>query len=53
MERFTISLDDNLAREFDDLIAAPGYRSRSTAATQRTPMITIMPMATLLFITCI
>jgi CopG family nickel-responsive transcriptional regulator len=31
MERFTISLDDNLAREFDDLIAARGYGNRSEA----------------------
>ena len=31
MERFTISLDENLAREFDDLIAARGYGNRSEA----------------------
>jgi CopG family nickel-responsive transcriptional regulator len=31
MERFRISLDDNLAREFDDLIAACGYGNRSEA----------------------
>jgi len=31
MERFTISLDDSLARQFDDLIAARGYRNRSEA----------------------
>ena len=31
MQRFTISLDDDLAREFDRLIAARGYRSRSEA----------------------
>jgi CopG family nickel-responsive transcriptional regulator len=31
MERFTISLDDLLAREFDELIAARGYDNRSEA----------------------
>lgn len=31
MERFTISLDDELAREFDQLIAERGYRNRSEA----------------------
>lgn len=31
MERFTISLDDSLAREFDELIAARGYDNRSEA----------------------
>ncbi|MDD3354904.1 nickel-responsive transcriptional regulator NikR [Zoogloea sp.] len=31
MERFTISLDENLAREFDALIAARGYSNRSEA----------------------
>ncbi len=31
MERFTISLDDSLAREFDELIAARGYGNRSEA----------------------
>lgn len=31
MERFTISLDDPLAREFDQMIAAKGYGSRSEA----------------------
>ncbi|NHC07865.1 CopG family transcriptional regulator [Azonexus fungiphilus] len=31
MERFTISLDDSLAREFDALIAARGYVNRSEA----------------------
>ena len=31
MERFTISLDDELARDFDTLIAARGYRNRSEA----------------------
>ncbi len=31
MERFTISLDDPLAREFDQMIAAMGYGSRSEA----------------------
>ena len=31
MERFTISLDDKLAQEFDTLIAQRGYRSRSEA----------------------
>lgn len=31
MERFTISLDDNLAREFDRLIAERGYGNRSEA----------------------
>ena len=31
MERFTISLDDDLAREFDKLIAARGYGNRSEA----------------------
>ena len=31
MERFTISLDDDLAREFDQLIAQRGYRNRSEA----------------------
>ena len=31
MERFTISLDDNLAREFDWLIAERGYQNRSEA----------------------
>ncbi len=31
MERFTISLDDPLARDFDQMIAAKGYGSRSEA----------------------
>lgn len=31
MERFTISLDDNLATEFDELIAERGYDNRSEA----------------------
>lgn len=31
MERFTISLDESLAREFDELIAARGYSNRSEA----------------------
>ena len=31
MERFTISLDDKLAHEFDALIAERGYRTRSEA----------------------
>ena len=31
MERFTISLDDKLAHEFDALIAARGYATRSEA----------------------
>lgn len=31
MERFTISLDDKLATEFDTLIAARGYENRSEA----------------------
>ena len=31
MERFTISLDDTLARQFDELIAARGYSNRSEA----------------------
>ncbi len=31
MERFTISLDDQLAREFDRLIAERGYDNRSEA----------------------
>ena len=31
MERFTISLDDELAREFDELIAQRGYQNRSEA----------------------
>jgi len=31
MERFTISLDDDLAREFDKLITARGYSNRSEA----------------------
>lgn len=31
MERFTISLDDELAREFDKLIAERGYSNRSEA----------------------
>ena len=31
MERFTISLDDKLAKEFDELIARRGYQSRSEA----------------------
>jgi CopG family nickel-responsive transcriptional regulator len=31
MERFTISLDGELAREFDELIAARGYQNRSEA----------------------
>ena len=31
MERFTISLDEELAREFDELIAARGYGNRSEA----------------------
>jgi metal-responsive CopG/Arc/MetJ family transcriptional regulator len=31
MERFTISLDDELARAFDAFIAANGYENRSEA----------------------
>lgn len=31
MERFTISLDEDLAREFDRLITQRGYRNRSEA----------------------
>jgi CopG family transcriptional regulator, nickel-responsive regulator len=31
MQRFTISLDDALAQQFDDLIAAKGYVNRSEA----------------------
>jgi CopG family nickel-responsive transcriptional regulator len=31
MERFTISLDDELARAFDEFIAAHGYANRSEA----------------------
>jgi CopG family nickel-responsive transcriptional regulator len=31
MQRFTISLDDSLARRFDDLIADKGYENRSEA----------------------
>ena len=31
MERFTISLDEALAKQFDDLIAARGYSNRSEA----------------------
>lgn len=31
MERFTISLDDSLAHQFDELIAARGYSNRSEA----------------------
>jgi len=31
MQRFTISLDDKLAQEFDELIAAKGYANRSEA----------------------
>lgn len=31
MERFTISLDEDLAKEFDQLIAERGYRNRSEA----------------------
>ncbi|RTL48503.1 MAG: nickel-responsive transcriptional regulator NikR [Rhodocyclaceae bacterium] len=31
MERFTISLDDDLARQFDQLIARRGYSNRSEA----------------------
>ncbi|MCX7239293.1 MAG: nickel-responsive transcriptional regulator NikR [Burkholderiales bacterium] len=31
MERFTISLDESLASQFDDLIAARGYANRSEA----------------------
>ena len=31
MERFTISLDESLASQFDQLIAARGYRNRSEA----------------------
>ena len=31
MQRFTISLDDNLAHEFDHLIAERGYATRSEA----------------------
>jgi CopG family nickel-responsive transcriptional regulator len=31
MERFTISLDEDLAKEFDELIARRGYRNRSEA----------------------
>ena len=31
MERFTISLDESLASQFDELIAARGYSNRSEA----------------------
>ncbi|MBS4095869.1 MAG: nickel-responsive transcriptional regulator NikR [Sulfuricella sp.] len=31
MERFTISLDEKLARQFDDLIRQQGYQNRSEA----------------------
>lgn len=31
MERFTISLDERLARQFDELIKRQGYRNRSEA----------------------
>ena len=31
MERFTISLDESLARQFDELIATRGYQNRSEA----------------------
>jgi CopG family nickel-responsive transcriptional regulator len=31
MQRFTISLDDDLARQFDEMIAARGYGNRSEA----------------------
>jgi len=31
MDRFTISLDETLAKEFDELIAARGYSNRSEA----------------------
>ncbi|WP_295540704.1 nickel-responsive transcriptional regulator NikR, partial [uncultured Pseudacidovorax sp.] len=31
MERFTISLDDELARQFDEFITAKGYGNRSEA----------------------
>ena len=31
MERFTISLDESLARQFDELIATRGYSNRSEA----------------------
>ena len=31
MERFTISLDDELANQFDDLIRDTGYTNRSEA----------------------
>ena len=31
MERFTISLDESLARQFDELISARGYSNRSEA----------------------
>ena len=31
MQRFTISLDDALARQFDELIAAKGYENCSEA----------------------
>lgn len=31
MERFTISIDEDLARAFDELIASRGYRNRSEA----------------------
>jgi CopG family nickel-responsive transcriptional regulator len=31
VERFTISLDEDLAREFDELIAKRGYQNRSEA----------------------
>ncbi|MCJ0764481.1 nickel-responsive transcriptional regulator NikR [Variovorax terrae] len=31
MQRFTISLDDALAQQFDELIAAKGYENRSEA----------------------
>lgn len=31
MERFTISLDDTLTKQFNELIAARGYSNRSEA----------------------
>ena len=31
MERFTISLDDELTHQFDEFIAGKGYRNRSEA----------------------
>ncbi len=31
MERFTMSIDDGLAKDFDELIAARGYTNRSEA----------------------